>query len=199
MAQRRIARAPGAEARQRHHQHCITRAQLAAAPADLLLGPKALGPFSPRSRTEEVAATDGVEAMRTATQTPEQRYADVVAAQEFYQIQKFVAACRRQWPGAKIGLRPNHGVASIGADAPINPKPGTRSRTMSDFNDDPRHQPQQTLIAVTAQNSFPRRISATARFAPRSPASAWKSCDSKTARPGKSSFWGLRASTKKWF
>jgi hypothetical protein len=59
-AQRRIARAAGAEARQRHHQRCITQAQLAAAPAELLLGP-ALGPFSPRSRTEEVAAADGVE------------------------------------------------------------------------------------------------------------------------------------------
>ena len=39
-AQRRIARAAGAEARQRHHQHRITQAQLAAAPAELLLGPK---------------------------------------------------------------------------------------------------------------------------------------------------------------
>jgi hypothetical protein len=45
--------------------------------------------------------------MRTATLTSEQRCADVVAAQEFHQIQKFVAACRRQWPGAKIVLRPN--------------------------------------------------------------------------------------------
>jgi hypothetical protein len=60
-AQRRIARAAGAEARPRRHQHCITPAQLAAAPADLLSGPKALSPFSPRSRTEEVAAADGVE------------------------------------------------------------------------------------------------------------------------------------------
>jgi hypothetical protein len=39
---------------------------------------------------------------------------------EFEQIQKFVAACRRQWPGAKIVLWPNDD-ASIGADAPINP------------------------------------------------------------------------------
>jgi hypothetical protein len=43
--------------------------------------------------------------MRNANQTLEQRCADVVAAQEFHQIQKFVAACRRQWPGA-IMLRP---------------------------------------------------------------------------------------------
>ena len=42
-------------------------------------------------------------------QTLEQRRADVVAAQEFHQIKKFVAACRRQWPGAKIVLRPNEG------------------------------------------------------------------------------------------
>jgi hypothetical protein len=40
-------------------------------------------------------------------------------AREFYQIQKFVAACRRQWPGAKIVLRPNQDGASTGADAPI--------------------------------------------------------------------------------
>jgi hypothetical protein len=45
--------------------------------------------------------------MRTAKQTPQQRCADLVAAQEFHQIKKFVAACRRQWPGAKIVLRPN--------------------------------------------------------------------------------------------
>ena len=28
-------------------------------------------------------------------------------AREFKQIQKFAAACRRLWPGAKITLRPN--------------------------------------------------------------------------------------------
>jgi hypothetical protein len=39
---------------------------------------------------------------------------------EYEQIRKFVAACRRQWPGAKIVLWPNDG-ASIGAEAPINP------------------------------------------------------------------------------
>ena len=55
--------------------------------------------------------------MRTATQTPEQRCADVAAAQEFRQIQKFVAACRRQWPGARIVLRPDHDAASAPADA----------------------------------------------------------------------------------
>jgi hypothetical protein len=55
--------------------------------------------------------------MKNAKQTPEQRCAEVVASQEFHQIQKFVAACRRQWPGAKIVLWPNDG-ASIGADAP---------------------------------------------------------------------------------
>ena len=60
----------------------------------------------------------GVRSMRTAKQTPEQRCADVVAAQEFHQIQKFAAACRRQWPGAKIVLRPNEGGPPQGADAP---------------------------------------------------------------------------------
>jgi len=59
--------------------------------------------------------------MRTAPQTLEQRCADVLAAQEFYQIKKFVAACRQQWPGAKIVLRPNHDGASLGAKAPITP------------------------------------------------------------------------------
>jgi hypothetical protein len=38
-------------------------------------------------------------AAHTRVVTPEQRNADVVAAQEFNQINKFVAACRRQWPG----------------------------------------------------------------------------------------------------
>jgi hypothetical protein len=56
--------------------------------------------------------------MRTTTQTPEQRCADVIAAQEFHQIQKFAAACRRQWPGAMIVLRPNQGGPPPGADAP---------------------------------------------------------------------------------
>jgi hypothetical protein len=45
--------------------------------------------------------------MRKPTQAPEQRCADGVAAQEFRQIKKFAAACRRQWPGAKIVLRPD--------------------------------------------------------------------------------------------
>jgi len=55
------------------------------------------------------------------TQETDQRCADVVAAQEFYQIRKFVAACRRQWPGAMIVLRPDG--APTGASAPTNPKP----------------------------------------------------------------------------
>jgi hypothetical protein len=54
------------------------------------------------------------------TRTPEQQFADVVAAQEFYRITKFVAACRRQWPGATIVLRPDG--ASSGARAPIQPE-----------------------------------------------------------------------------
>jgi hypothetical protein len=45
-------------------------------------------------------------------------------AREFKQIQKFAAACRRQWPGAKIVIRPNKDDAPSGADAP--PIPPTR-------------------------------------------------------------------------
>jgi len=45
-------------------------------------------------------------------------------AREFQKIQKFAAACRQQWPGATIVLRPNEGDAPPGADAP--PIPQTR-------------------------------------------------------------------------
>ena len=74
------------------------------------------------------AASDGGAQRRTpraagaqltvAKQTSEQRCADVAAAQEFHQIQKFAAACRLQWPGAKIVLRPNEGGPPEGAGAP---------------------------------------------------------------------------------
>jgi hypothetical protein len=57
--------------------------------------------------------------MRIATQTLEQRRAEVAAAQEFHQIKQFVATCRRHWPGAMIVLRP--GGAPTGASAPTNP------------------------------------------------------------------------------
>jgi hypothetical protein len=53
--------------------------------------------------------------------TPEQLFADRVAAHEFQQIQKFAAECRRRWPGAMIVLRPDG--APTGASAPPNPKP----------------------------------------------------------------------------
>jgi hypothetical protein len=59
--------------------------------------------------------------MRAAKQTPEQRCADTVAAREFYQMQKFVAACRRQWPDAVIVLRPNDDASQV-TDAPTNLK-----------------------------------------------------------------------------
>jgi hypothetical protein len=49
---------------------------------------------------------------------PERRRAEDADAQEFHQIQKFVAACRRQWPGAMIALRPNQDGAPAGANAP---------------------------------------------------------------------------------
>jgi hypothetical protein len=39
--------------------------------------------------------------------TIERRHLEMRDAQEFHLIQRFVAACRRQWPGAMIVLRPN--------------------------------------------------------------------------------------------
>jgi hypothetical protein len=57
----------------------------------------------------------------TQVGSPQQhRGADGAAEQEFHQIQKFVAACRRQWPGAMIVLWPDD--APTGANAPPNPK-----------------------------------------------------------------------------
>ncbi len=60
--------------------------------------------------------------MKNIKQKMERRYSEMSDAQEFSQIQRFVAACRQQWPGAKIVLRPNQN-ASIGADALVNPNP----------------------------------------------------------------------------
>jgi hypothetical protein len=59
-------------------------------------------------------------------------------AQEFILIKRFVAACRQQWPGAKIVLRPNQDGASTGASAPINPEPapGDPAMISEDFTDD---------------------------------------------------------------
>jgi hypothetical protein len=61
--------------------------------------------------------------MKNIKQKIEQRYSEMRDAQEFFQIQRFVAACRQQWPGAKIVLRLNQDGASIGAAAPITPNP----------------------------------------------------------------------------
>jgi len=49
-------------------------------------------------------------------------------AQEFFQIQRFVAACRQQWPGAKIVLRPNTDAASQGAMQTPSEIPSTGPR-----------------------------------------------------------------------
>jgi hypothetical protein len=59
-------------------------------------------------------------------QTLEQHYAEVLDAQEFHRIKEFVAACRRQWPGAMIVLRPDG--APMGANVPSNLKtaPGAK-------------------------------------------------------------------------
>lgn len=57
-------------------------------------------------------------------------------AREFHQIQKFVAACRRQWPGAKIVPRSNVATLS-GASAANAMNLHPRKTTMSDeFNED---------------------------------------------------------------
>jgi len=48
------------------------------------------------------------------TEEIEQRRSDAANAQEFHQIQQFVAECRRHWPGAIIVLRPDG--ASVGTD-----------------------------------------------------------------------------------
>jgi hypothetical protein len=45
--------------------------------------------------------------MKTNKQRPEQRRADAANAQEFNEITKFVAECRRHWPSAMIVLRPD--------------------------------------------------------------------------------------------
>jgi len=68
-----------------------------------------------KTAAHEARAADA----QTRVDTPQQRDADVAAAQEFHQIKKFVAACRRQWPGAMIVLRPDG--APTGANAPPNP------------------------------------------------------------------------------
>jgi hypothetical protein len=59
-----------------------------------------------------------------AQQTPEQRYAEMLDAQEFHQIEKFVAACRRQWPGAMIVLRPDGEPVGASPPSNLNAAPG---------------------------------------------------------------------------
>jgi hypothetical protein len=54
----------------------------------------------------------------------ERRCADIVAGQEFHQIKKFVATCRRQWPGAIIVLRPDSAPVRADALPNLNPAPG---------------------------------------------------------------------------
>jgi hypothetical protein len=73
---------------------------------------------SVRCEAESTVARDHTQCAKLAR---ERRRADAAEVQEFHQIQKFVAACRRQWPGAIIVLRPDG--APTGASAPINPKP----------------------------------------------------------------------------
>jgi hypothetical protein len=63
---------------------------------------------------------------RASSRTPEQRRAEMLDAQQFDRIKEFVAACRRQWPGAVIVLRPDG--APMGANGPSNLKtaPGAK-------------------------------------------------------------------------
>jgi hypothetical protein len=56
--------------------------------------------------------------MKNIKQKIGQRHSETNDAQEFCQIQRFVAACRQQWPGAKIVLRPKQDGAPAGANAP---------------------------------------------------------------------------------
>jgi hypothetical protein len=78
------------------------------------LGRRVIPETNSQQRLPQASVRAGAQA---GARTPEQRSADLLAAREFHQIQKFVAACRRQWPGARIVLRPDHDAASAPADA----------------------------------------------------------------------------------
>ena len=69
-----------------------------------------------------MAASIGGTQRRPAFRTPEQRSADLLAAHEFQQITKFVAACRRQWPGAIVVLRPDDDGTPAGAPSNLTPQ-----------------------------------------------------------------------------
>jgi hypothetical protein len=51
----------------------------------------------------------------------EQQRSERSDAREFCQIQRFVAACRQHWPGAKIVLRPDPRQRGDRCNAPANP------------------------------------------------------------------------------
>ena len=74
-----------------------------------------------RCEAESTVARDHTPCVKP---TSEQRRSDAANAQEFHQIQQFVAECRRHWPGAMIVLRPDG--APTGASTPIQPE--TRHR-----------------------------------------------------------------------
>jgi hypothetical protein len=61
--------------------------------------------------------------MKNIKQKIEQRGSEMSDAREFLHIHRFVAVCRRQWPGATIVLRPNQDGAPTGANAPTIPNP----------------------------------------------------------------------------
>ncbi len=68
-----------------------------------------------------VAVSSAGAQQRPAFRASEQRSADLLAVREFHLITKFAAACRRQWPGAIIVLRPD----GARAGAPPNPETST--------------------------------------------------------------------------
>jgi hypothetical protein len=71
---------------------------------------------------ESTVARDHIPSAKLAS---DQRRSDATNAQEFHQIQQFVAECRRLWPGAIIVLRPD-GAPTSGAGAPTTTNPTTR-------------------------------------------------------------------------
>lgn len=88
------------------------------------------GSLGRASQTSDLDGLNGRNAQALAG-TPEQRAADLADAQEFHQIQQFVAACRRQWPGATIVLRPD------GAPEPSAMACQTGSAHVDNAGDDP--------------------------------------------------------------
>lgn len=81
---------------------------------------------------------------------------------EWKQIKEFVAACRRQWPGAMITLRPNTNIlppTDGSATDPISARAGSASRRerCEDTTMDIRKYVSGTFITVDDLRDGPRR------------------------------------------